>query len=71
MKENNFSNYQDRRCNDCIEEIKKNMRKCLSKSENGNNYYEFRISEGVLNRIMIPLLKLYQDAFAQGVYTAK
>ena len=64
--EKEYSNYQERRVEDCLNILKRIMRD-VSLSKNN----EFRIAKNKIGEFRIPLLTLYQDAFAQGVYTAK
>lgn len=59
--------YIDKATEDCLKEIIDKMR--IIKTSNGNKEYRIAIlKSGVLR---IPLMKLYQIAFEQGVYTKR
>jgi len=66
LKEKKFSSYEESRVDECIKELIQLMRPMNCK---GND--EFRITKSKIDRFILPLFKLYQDAFKQGVYVGK
>jgi hypothetical protein len=63
--------YEDKIVKDVLIELKSLMRKAINRKVRGKVYYELRIKEHKFEEAKFILLKLYQEAFKQGVYTAK
>ena len=57
--------YIEKATEDCLKELIKQLR--IVKTSNGNNEYRIAIKKS--GALRIPLMKLYQIAFEQGVYT--
>ncbi len=58
--------YEEKAVEDCIKELVKEMRIFRDKT-----HEELRIAKSKTNNFKFILMKFYQEAFKQGVYTAK
>ena len=59
-------NYEEKVIEDCLKEIKKEMRN-IDFTKNR----EFRIAKSKIGCLRIPLFKLFHIAFKEGVYVGK
>lgn len=64
--------YEDKIVEDTLKKVKEGMRKVINRRLRGKDYYELRVKENKFDMYCrYILLGFYQEAFKQGVYTAK
>jgi len=63
--------YQDKSIEEALEEISKILRLQVAKRTLSKTYYEYRISKVNIKDLKLPLYKLWNLAFKEGVCVGK